>query len=75
MPRLSPVNYKKLVKVFERAGFVHDRTEEDHLIYTKRGIPRPVVIPTYPAVPVFIIQNNLRSAGLPRADYFRLLAE
>ena len=34
-----------------------------------------VVIPTYKQVPVFIIRNNLKTAGLSRAEYFALLAQ
>jgi len=59
--------------VFELAGFVLAREEGDHRVYTKPGIARPVVIPSYRAVPVFIILNNLRTAGLSRADYLSLL--
>jgi len=33
------------------------------------------VIPTYAEVPVFIIRNNLRTAGLSRDEYFRLLRQ
>ncbi|MBI2099748.1 MAG: type II toxin-antitoxin system HicA family toxin [Candidatus Vogelbacteria bacterium] len=73
MPKLSPVHYRKLVRVFERKGFTLDRTEGDHLIYIKVGIKRPVVIPKYPAVPVFIIGNNLKTANISRSEYFRLL--
>lgn len=49
------------------------RQEGDHLIYTKQGVIRPVVIPKYQAVPVFIIKNNLRTAGMSRERYFELL--
>lgn len=73
MPKLSPVSYKVLVCVFESEGFRFARQEGDHLIYTKSGILRPIVIPKYPAIPVFIIKNNLRSAGLSRERYFQLL--
>lgn len=41
--------------------------------YVKPGVLRPVVIPTYAEVPVFIIRNNLKTAGLSRDDYFSLL--
>lgn len=51
MPRLAPIHYAKLAHIFERTGFVLDRTEGDHLI----------------------IKNNLRSAGMTREEYFRLL--
>ena len=36
---------------------------------------RPVVIPTYAEVPVFIIRNNLKTAGLSRDDCLRLLEQ
>ena len=74
MPKLSPVHYQRLCCVFELAGFRQVREEGSHLIYTKTGVLRPIVIPKYRALPVFIIRNNLRSAGLSRESYFELLA-
>jgi predicted RNA binding protein YcfA (HicA-like mRNA interferase family) len=73
MSKLRPVSYKKLVKVFEADGFRCVRTEGDHMVFTKPGGIRPVVIPKYAAVPVFIIKNNLRNAGMSRERYFELL--
>jgi len=73
MPRLAPLHFRKLVKVFERFGYALDRQEGDHLVYVKEGATRPVVIPMYSEVPVFIILNNLRSAKISRAEYLRLL--
>jgi predicted RNA binding protein YcfA (HicA-like mRNA interferase family) len=75
MPKLSPVSYKQLVKVFEADGFSCVRTEGDHMVFTKSGVIRPVVIPKYAAVPVFIIKNNLRTAGMSRERYFELLGQ
>ena len=75
MPKLSPIHYRLLCCVFERAGFRQVREEGSHLAYTKAGVPRPIMIPKYRAVPVFIIRNNLRTAGLSRDRYFQLLAE
>lgn len=45
----------------------------DYLIHTKPGIKRPLAIPMYEAVPVFIIKNLLRTAGMTRERYFELL--
>lgn len=73
MPKIHPINYKKLSKVFEAAGFKFVRQRGDHLVYVKSGVKRPVIIPRYDEVPVFIILNNMRSAGLTREDYFKLL--
>jgi len=42
-------------------------------VYTREGVLRPVVIPKYSSVPVFIIKNNLRTAGISRERYFELL--
>ncbi|MGA3023530.1 MAG: type II toxin-antitoxin system HicA family toxin [Bryobacteraceae bacterium] len=74
MPKLSPVSYKRLAAVFEAEGFSCVRTEGDHMVFTKPGVIRPVVIPRYAAVPVFIIKNNLRTAGISRDRYFQLLS-
>ena len=75
MPRLSAISYRELVKVFEADGFRCVRIEGDHMVFTKLGVIRPVVIPKYAAVPVFIIKNNLRTAGMSRDRYFKLLGE
>jgi len=73
MARITPIASTRLRKVFEKAGFRCVRTEGDHFVYTKEGVNRPLVIPGWSEVPVFVIKNNLRSAGLSRQDYFRLL--
>ena len=73
MPRLTPIHWRKLVKVFEKDGWVYVRTRGDHLIYEKRGFLRPVVIPKYKEIPRFIIQKNLQTARISRKEYFRLL--
>ena len=43
------------------------------MVLTKTGVIRPIVIPKSAAVPVFIIKNNLRTAGISRERYFHLL--
>ena len=63
------------MRVFERAGFSCVRIEGDHYVYTKEGVARPIVIPDWREIPVFIIKNNLRSANISREEYFILLAE
>ena len=73
MPKFSPVSYKQLIKIFEADGFVCVRIEGDHIVMTKPGVIRPVVIPKYAAIPIFIIKNNLRTAGMSRKRYFELL--
>lgn len=73
MPKIAPTGYKTQKKVFEKAGFKYVRTKGDHLIFEKDGVLRPVVIPAYKEVPVFIIKNNLRTANLTNKEYFQIL--
>lgn len=75
MPALRPVGYRTLVKIFEQDGFALNRQRGDHLIYTKPGVKRPLVIPMYAEVPVFIIKNLLRTAGMTRERYLDLLQD
>lgn len=74
MPRIVPVHWKILEKVFLLAGFRFVRQEGSHRSYVKEGVIRPVVIPTYDEVPVSIIRNNLKTAGIGRDQYFAFLA-
>jgi len=73
MPRITPVHWRELERVFLAAGFVFARQEGSHRSYVKSGVLRPVVIPAYQEVPVSIIRNNLKTAGLSRDEYFGLL--
>lgn len=74
VPEIKPLHFSKLAKVFELDGWVYRHTKGDHLIYVKPGHNRPVVIPKWSGVPIFIIKNNLRTAGISRERYFELLS-
>ena len=73
MSKIVPVSASKLRKIFEKAGFKCVRIKGEHYVYTKQGVMRPVVIPDWPEVTVFIIKNNIRTAGISRERYFQLL--
>ena len=75
MPKFTPVDWKTLECIFLAAGFQFVRQEGSHRSYVKAGVLRPVVIPTYRDIPVFIIRNNLKTAGIARDEYFRLLEQ
>jgi len=75
MPKFLPVDWRTLECVFLAAGFRFLRQEGSHRSYVKAGVLRPVVIPTYREIPVFIIRNNLKTASLSRDEYFRLLEQ
>lgn len=74
MPKIVPINYRKLVQIFEKEGFQVSRTKGDHISMTKPGIIRPVVIKTSPHnVAVTHIRTNLTTARISRERYFELL--
>ena len=71
--KIMPTHYQVQVKIFEMAGCVNVRTKGDHIIYHYPGAVRPVIIPKYKEVPIFVIRNNMRIIGLSREKYFELL--
>jgi predicted RNA binding protein YcfA (HicA-like mRNA interferase family) len=75
MPRMTPVHWRTLEQVFLAAGFRFIRQQGSHRSYIKPGIARPIVIPTYDEIPVSIIRNNLKTAGISRDEYFSLLEQ
>jgi len=72
---IKPTDYQTQVKIFEAAGCIHVRTHGDHMIYHYPGALRPVVIPMYREVPVFIIRNNMKTIGMTVAEYQKILEE
>ena len=73
MARLTPVHWRRLEKVFLAAGFEFVRQAGSHRAYSRIDTARPVIIPVYDEVPVSVIKNNLKTAGLSRDVYLRLL--
>ena len=75
MPKITPTHWTVQEKIFLTDGFVFVRQEGSHRAYLKRGTLRPVIIPMYREVPVSIIRNNMKTAGMMRERYFELLAQ
>lgn len=70
---IKPTIYQVQVQVFEAIGCKYIRTQGDHLIYHYPGAKRPVVIPKYKEIPVFIIRNNMKVVGLSVDEYLSIL--
>lgn len=73
MPRLTPVHWRKLLRVLELDGAIVVGQTGDHIELKKPGAVRRLVVPKYREIPVFIIENNLKTAGISRQMYFELL--
>ncbi len=72
--KILPTHYETLIKIFELDGFVVKRKKGDHIIMTKPGIKRPLVIKTSPRlVPVTHIRTNMTTAGMTRERFFEVM--
>ena len=72
---IKPTDYQTQAKIFESAGCIYVRTYGDHMIYHYPGALRPVVIPMYREVPVFIIRNNMKTIGMTVEEYRKIFDE
>ncbi|MCX5893638.1 MAG: type II toxin-antitoxin system HicA family toxin [Deltaproteobacteria bacterium] len=72
---MAPIHWQVLEKVFLAKGFKFARQEGSHRSYIKAGIARPIVIPTYDEVPVSIIKNNLKTAGISREEFLNVIKQ
>ena len=75
MPRISATDWKTQIKIFQAYGCKYKRKKGSHHVLTYPGAKRAVVIPEYDEVDLDIIKNNMRTVGMSREDYFRLLDE
>ena len=73
MARITPVDYKTLLKVFQIFGCQYKRKEGSHHILIYTTAKRAIVIPEYDEIDVEIIKNNMRTVGMTREQYFELL--
>ena len=73
MARITPIHWRKLLKICELEGCILVGQTGDHLELKKISAKRRIVIPKYRDIPVFIIENNLKTAGISRKRYFELL--
>jgi len=75
MARLSPISWKKFEKFVLFVGCEFEREKGDHRVYWRSDLKRPVIIPRYKELPVFIIRNNLRLLNIDSAEYLEILRQ
>jgi predicted RNA binding protein YcfA (HicA-like mRNA interferase family) len=73
MPRIVPVHWKTLLRIFELHGCVYKRKAGSHHILICPQAKRAVVIPEYEEIDVEIIKSNMRTVNMSRETYFALL--
>lgn len=75
MPRLTGQPWQVLECIFAKVGYLFDRQNGSHRIYTKHGTFRPLVIPAYDAVDRDIITSLCKTAQMTRETFFLLLEQ
>jgi len=73
LPRLTALHWKQVVSVFKAAGWQYERTKGSHMVYSKEGTYRPLIIPKYNEICVDIIKDLMKTACMSREEFFRLL--
>lgn len=75
MPRITPLPWKQFDSFLLAVGCRFTREKGDHRIYWRADLKRPIVVPRYNPLPVFIIRNNLRTLGVSQEEYLKKLEE
>ncbi len=75
MSGLAPVHHKTLEKFVSSVGCKFVRQKGSHRVYWRDDQVRPIIIPTYKQVPVFIIRNILRQLNISVEEFQRLLGD
>lgn len=73
MPSITPIDWKKFEKFLLFIGCEFKRQKGDHRVYWRADLKRPIILPTYKSLPVFIIRNNLRTLGINHNEYLGVL--
>ncbi|MGO8787065.1 MAG: type II toxin-antitoxin system HicA family toxin [Terriglobia bacterium] len=72
MTRLAGIPGRKVVRAFERAGFVASKPEGSHVALRKPGFPI-LVIPLHREVSPFLLRSQIKRAGLTEQQFLELL--
>lgn len=72
---MKRVTWQELRDVCKLAGCVESRVKGDHLVMTKAGIARPVIIKMDKDMGEDIVRSNIRTLGLSRLEFEELLAK
>lgn len=73
MPHLTSIHWKEFEKFLLYIGCTFERQKGDHRVYWRIGLKRPIILPTYKNLPIFIIRNNLRTLGMSVEEYLEVL--
>ena len=71
---MKHVSWQELRDVCKLAGCVEARVKGDHLVMTKPGVARPVIIKMDKDLGEDLIRSNMRTLAMSRKEFERLLS-
>ena len=63
------------MKIFQSYGCQYKRKKGSHHILNYPNAKPAAVIPEYEEIDIDMIKNNMRTVGMTREEYFKLLKE
>ncbi len=75
MVSLDNLKPEKVIRAFEKAGWVNRGFKGSHVKLTKEGNPNILSIPVHKGKPVKIglLKDQIKKAGLTEGEFFRFL--
>mgnify|MGYP001614302551 CR=1 FL=1 len=75
MARITPISWREFEKflLFLGCKFKHQRGS--HRVYTRTRLKRPIIVPVYDEIPIFIVRNNLRLLSMSVEEYLEILKQ
>lgn len=70
---MKSISWQDFEKFLFYVGCTYKRQKGDHKIYWRSDLKRPIVLPMYKNIPIFIIKNNIRLLGLTSKEYLVIL--
>jgi predicted RNA binding protein YcfA (HicA-like mRNA interferase family) len=71
---LRPVKWQVFHKYLLKVGCIFERKSGSHRVYKRPELLRPIIVPEHTFdIPVFVIQNNLRTLGIPKEHFIEYL--
>lgn len=73
MGTLANISSAEAIQVFERLGWVFDRQRGSHVVLTKPGAKKTIVVPTRREIPKGTLRSLIRDAEITVDEFLTLL--
>ena len=71
--KLPVVGSKEFVRFLEDHGFKRDRQRGSHVILTKKGVARAIVVPNKKELWTTVIMRDLKTANITRKTFIEAM--